>query len=85
MNKKQRMMKTSMPGPRIRAEIDAMIPLSFEDRMAKMNKMSTLKLALMNDVMDRDKSGEIDLKEVTEAIVWEMPDGKFFIEIKGRR
>ena len=83
--KKQRMMKASMTGPRIRAEINEMIPLSFKGRAERMGKMSISKMALMNDVITRSNRGEIDLEKVIEAIVWEMPNGKLFIEIKSRR
>lgn len=81
---KQRMMKTSITGPRLRAEIDALLPLSFEEREKVMEKMSVAKLALMNDVIAQSNRKEIDLEKVTQAILWEMPNGRLFVEINGK-
>jgi uncharacterized metal-binding protein YceD (DUF177 family) len=82
---KQKQMKTSMTGPRLRAEIEAMIPLSTEGREARMKKLNNFKLALLNEAIDMLNKKEIDLEKVTEAILWEMTDGKLWIEIKGRK
>ena len=81
---KQRMMKTSMTGPRLRAEIDALLPLSIDERAAKMKKMPKFKLALIADVIIRLNKKEFGIEEVRQVLLWEMPNGEYYIEIQGK-
>jgi len=79
---KQKKMKASMSGPKIRHEIDAMAEMTREDRNAYMLAMTTAKLAIIAEMLT-NHGGKTD--HIIQAIVWELPDGRGTIEIQTRR
>jgi len=79
---KQKKMKASMSGPKIRHEIDAMAEMTREDRNAYMLAMTTAKLAIVAEVIT-NHGGKTD--HIIQAIVWEMPNGKGTLEIQTHR
>jgi DNA helicase TIP49 (TBP-interacting protein) len=79
----QKRMLISMTGPQIRREIDAMIPMTFEERDAHMKKMSMPKLEIMAEMVSDRYVGK--LNQIMQAIVWENPNKSQSLEVQGRR
>ena len=72
----------SMSGPRLRAVIDEMIPMTPEEREKRMEKMKTAEMHLIAGILQNCLD---DLDKIYEAILWEKGGDKYSLEIKKTR
>lgn len=72
----------NMSGPRIRAIIDEMIPMTPEEREARIKQMKTNEMRIIVGVFENS----IDqLDQIYEVILWGHERGRMTLEVKSRR